>query len=361
MDLVQTRKALSRRFPGADRLVTDRDGAECSTHPEVAVARALRMPEKATAVDLTCGIGGDLLPLAGRAARVIAMDLDIARLQMARVNLKEFFPKADALYLSGNAGQLPFRLPDNSFVFLDPQRRTEEEQERRRGRGGAFNPSLISTAGLLKFASNLAVKLPPDFWPKDLPDPLKFQAELEWVAVGNELKELTVYHGNWRQRSGRSVLMLPENKRLTPLRERDIPPQVKDRVGVYVQTVHPGVLHSGILPEALRKNAWPVMPSLEVWSSLEPVRSPWVKNFRLEAQRFFPLEVPRIKTFLGNRKLMRLDVINCGHRGSLDFLKFKLEMQEGVPGEPVLALMVLWLGNRERVLIASPVEAGKEK
>ncbi|MBT4612814.1 MAG: class I SAM-dependent methyltransferase, partial [Gemmatimonadetes bacterium] len=84
-------------------------------------------------VDLCCGIGGDLMALAERGP-CVGVDVDLARLHMARANVESMpFPAhlvaADATYgpVSGNA------------AVVDPARR----QGSRRVRSGAdYEPSL---------------------------------------------------------------------------------------------------------------------------------------------------------------------------------------------------------------------------
>ena len=177
----------------ARRMFFTPNGLEQSTRRVVADYRAERtaavagaVPEGGVAGDLCCGIGADLLALAGRGVPVEGVDSDPLTVAVARANI-------EALGLSGTArvreGEVDAgavgRYP---LLFCDPARRG--------GRGRVFDPAAYSppwdvATVLAEGAEAACLKAAPGIPHEVLPA----GATAEWISVDGELKETALWFG----------------------------------------------------------------------------------------------------------------------------------------------------------------------
>ena len=81
-------KAVEKLGDDGARMYFTRDGLEQATRATVAAHRAARVAAAGTSVvDLTCGIGGDLVAFARAGLTTAGVDLDPLRVEIARANL----------------------------------------------------------------------------------------------------------------------------------------------------------------------------------------------------------------------------------------------------------------------------------
>jgi SAM-dependent methyltransferase len=165
---------------GADaaRMYFTPEGLEQSTRSRVARHRAARvaLASPASVLDVGCGIGGDLVALAGAGLTVAGVDQDELRVEVARANL-------DALGLGGAvqvASATDVDLAPFGVVFADPARRT--------ARGRVFDVegwsppwpfvlSVLTRPSVVKVAPGIPHALVPD------------GVEAEWVSDDGDVKE----------------------------------------------------------------------------------------------------------------------------------------------------------------------------
>jgi hypothetical protein len=192
------RRRARARWPDADRLLFTPVALEQASDPEVSAWRARRL-EDADVWDLCAGIGGDALALAAEGASVDAVDLDAARLELlvhnARVRGLEVRPHVgDALAVT---------LPADAAMHADPGRRREGRRVRRLA---DHLPGVGVLLGAHEAAPTRAVVLSPAV---DLDDPdLPADAELEFVQVGDDLREAVVWLGAARRGSASATATL---------------------------------------------------------------------------------------------------------------------------------------------------------
>lgn len=194
------RRRARRRWPDADRLLFTREALEQASDPVVAAWRARRLTGLPVH-DLCCGVGGDAMAIARRAASVTAVDVDPARLVLlahnASVSGLPITPVcADALDLEVGAEQV---------VHVDPARR----------RGGRRIADPLRTVPpvdrLLTVharAPGMAVVLAPG---TDAQHPaLGADVEVEYLQLGDDLVEAVAWSGTLRSGSAEaSATLLP--------------------------------------------------------------------------------------------------------------------------------------------------------
>jgi hypothetical protein len=175
------RKRAKTKFAQADEMLFDRDGLEMATHEAVAAYHASHFPTGEKVVDLTCGIGGDLIALARRGP-AIGYETDPTRAEYARHNLQVHGLTAEVRVKSGVH-------PDDwdcDSAFLDPQRRN--------ARDDWGEPSPLAIKELSERCRVTGVKLGPGI------DMEKVRRELfprvEAVSFGGECREVLSWKGH---------------------------------------------------------------------------------------------------------------------------------------------------------------------
>jgi len=173
------------KFALARRMLFTREALEQATHEEVARFHAAKFPAGERVVDLTCGIGSDLIALARRGP-AFGVDLDSERLELARHNLEAYglraeLEEADALDTA--------RRRDGDYYIADPSRRLGG---RRILDPNAFSPDPAALARALRGSQLSLIKLSP-MLPDDYLQGLG--PGLEFVSFGGECREALVLLG----------------------------------------------------------------------------------------------------------------------------------------------------------------------
>jgi SAM-dependent methyltransferase len=178
----ELRERARAKFSRAGEMLFTRDGLEQASAEVVARHRASRYAGLGRVADLCCGIGGDLVALAAH-GEVLGVDRDRVHLRMARVNAEVYGVSGQVSTLESDVREVD--LAGVGAVFIDPARRSGQ----RRLRTGDSEPPLgwcLSLAGRvgavgIKAAPGLEREVVPAGW------------ELEFVAVGRELKEAVAW------------------------------------------------------------------------------------------------------------------------------------------------------------------------
>ena len=178
----ELRTRAAAKFGRAADMVFTRAGLEQASSEVVAAHRARRYDGARRVADLCCGIGGDLVALAA-GHRVLAVDRDPLHLRMARANAEVHGVAANVTTLAGDVRDAG--LDGVDAVFVDPARRAG----RRRLRAGDSEPPLDWCLRLAGRVGRVGIKAAPGL-PREAVPP---GWELEFVAVGRELKEAVAW------------------------------------------------------------------------------------------------------------------------------------------------------------------------
>lgn len=183
------RKKAEAKFTLAGQMLLDPDGLAMSTHEQVARWRASRFPVGELVVDLTCGIGADLIALASRGPAV-GVEVDPDRAEYARHNLRVHGLDAEVV-VADCLEWLDLHGHTVRWAFLDPARRS---------RGKRFSRTLEEyaprPADVLARIPNLrlgAVKLSPMLADEHL---LSVGSRVEFVSFGWECREALAWVGS---------------------------------------------------------------------------------------------------------------------------------------------------------------------
>ena len=199
LEQVAMRRRAREKFSAAERMFFTPVALEQATDEQVARYKARRFAGGGLALDLCCGIGGDLLALAARGP-VLAVDRDPIKALLAAANLNACLGcsagSAEELQVArpfarlvvcGDATRLA--MPPDVAWHIDPDRRA----------GGArtsdarhYAPSLDELNAMPTAAPHGAIKLAPA---AAVPDDWAARGELEWISRGGECRQQVAWFG----------------------------------------------------------------------------------------------------------------------------------------------------------------------
>lgn len=236
-------RASAAGYPGAERLLLTRTALEQASRPEVARWRAGRFADLGGAVvDLCCGIGMDTAELARRTDVLRAVDLDPARVLLARHNLRDL-PVGEVL--EGDALD-PARTPAEGLVHADPSRRVGGRRARRLA---DYGPPVALLLDATRAAAGRGIAVSPALALDD-PD-LPPDGELEFVQVGGDLVEATLWTGSLA-RGRATATLLPSGA--TRTRTGDRPPDAPTGpIGAVLVEVAPAAVRARLHDDIARE------------------------------------------------------------------------------------------------------------
>jgi SAM-dependent methyltransferase len=217
----------------AARMYFTRDGLEQATRARVARHRAARVALGGpSVVDLTCGIGGDLVAFARAGLTAAGVDLDPLRVEMARANLA-------ALGLEGAVG-----VGDATELEVAPFATAYADPARRGARGRTFHaddwtPSWAFVESLL--TGHACVKVAPGIPHSLVPDGV----EAEWVSDQGEVKEAVLWSPALAS-AGRRATVIGRGG-LATLTEEDDPGADVGPVGAFLYEPDGAVIRAGLV------------------------------------------------------------------------------------------------------------------
>jgi hypothetical protein len=195
------RRRARARWADADELLFTPIALEQASDPVVSAWRADRLTTF-DVWDLCAGVGGDALAIAATGAQVTAVDLDAARLELLGHNAQ-----VRGLDIARHVGDaLRVRPPAAAAIHADPGRRRDGRRVRRLA---DHLPGVGALLAAHPGAPTRAVALSPAV---DLDDPeLPGDAELEFLQVGDDLREAVLWLGAARRGDRRATAtLLPE-------------------------------------------------------------------------------------------------------------------------------------------------------
>ncbi|MGE5594461.1 MAG: THUMP-like domain-containing protein [Hyphomicrobiales bacterium] len=191
------------RFGSGRGLLASAPGLEMMTHPLVAARRAARLAAFGRpVVDLTAGLGGDLLASIEAGCDAVGVELDAPTALLANANT------AGRVAL-GDGTRPPAHLARAAAV-IDPARRGASG---RRFDPAAFVPRWHVALELLASVAAGVMKAPPGIAHEQLPA----GCETEFVQLGRSMREAAIWLGEGACPGLRRAVLLPGGHELTSL------------------------------------------------------------------------------------------------------------------------------------------------
>jgi SAM-dependent methyltransferase len=304
---VALRRRAGAKFDRAADMLFTRDGLEQASAEVVARHRARRFASAPDPVlDLCCGIGGDLLAL-GAGRRVVGVDRDETHAVLARHNASVY--GVDAAVAVADVRDVAPR--PAGAVFVDPARRAPRGGADRRG---GYSPGLDWCTAIdvervcVKAAPGLDRRLVPPGW------------EVEFVAVGRELREAVLWSPAWASAAARATV-LPGGD--TMVASPDTPPAAVRPPGAFLLDPSPAVTRAGAVADlAASIGAWQVDPRIAFLCADVPLRSPFGRSLRVEAS--LPFGVKPLAAALRRLGIGPVELRRRGLAGDVDDLRRRL-------------------------------------
>lgn len=329
---IDLRERATTKFLRPERMLFTRAGLEQATNVQIARYRANRLEGSDRIVDLCCGIGGDLIAMAGLGVPVVAVDLDPVHLFLAEHNTRAFHPEAKITPILADVREVEISPSDT--VFIDPARRIESGKRI----GYQSEPSVEWSLSLADRAAKVSIKTAPGI-PHDL---LPQGWEMEHIAFGTELKEAVLWSpalaggfaGDGYAHPHRATVIVNGEPHSIHGSHIDVLHTVEPEPGQWLHDVNPAVTNAGLvreLGEAI--DAHLIDPEIGFLLSERDARSPFCTSWHI--LDVLPWHEKRIK--------QALKALNAG---PVDIRR------RGLPGDvPAITKRLRGSGSR-RILIA---------
>lgn len=328
------------KFSRAGDMFFTRVGLEQASAELVARHRARRFPDAEQVADLCCGIGGDLIALAASHS-VLAVDHDRLHLRMAWAN-------AEAYGVANRVSTVLADVRDADLtgvraVFIDPARRTG----RVRLRAGDSQPPLDWCVRLADRVGRVAIKAAPGLPHEAVPPGW----ELEFVAVGRELKEAVAWSPA-QATAARRATILPAGDTLVrgPVSEpADVRPP-----GEFLFDPNPAVTRAGLVRELARMiGAWQIDEQIAFLSADSAARTPFARVLRVIDSA--PWQQKRLPARLRALDIGAVDIRRRGLAGDVELLRRQLRLS----GSRRVTLVMTRVNDRPWALVC--VEANQPR
>ncbi|RNL80954.1 class I SAM-dependent methyltransferase [Nocardioides marmorisolisilvae] len=316
------RRATEKFGPSAARMYFTPDGLEQATRLTVARHRAARLvaAEVGTAIDLGCGIGGDLIATAEAGITVAGVDLDPVRVAVARANLA-------ALGLPGAVAVSDATTVDHSgfdVAFADPARRS--------ARGRSFSvddwtPPWPFVLGLLE--RNACVKVAPGIPHELIPEGV----EAEWVSDHGEVKEAALWSGGLASAARRATVIGEGG--LATLTEEDDPGAAVREVGEFLYEPDGAVIRAGLVTAVAEGVGGGLVDEHIAYVTGDAAfRTPFARGYRVREE--LPYREKQLRGALRERGIGRLTIKKRGVAVVPDELRKRLALSGDAEGTIVL-------------------------
>ncbi len=315
MEMHELRTRARDKFSQADKMWFTRDGLEQATSELIAAYRADRFVHAADIADLCCGIGGDLLALAGQAteASVLAVDRDPLHLHIAGLNANVTGVGSRVSFVEADVRSVP--LDDHTAVFIDPARRTDQG----RLSLGASEPPLEWCVDLADGDRAVGVKCAPGLDHDRVPVGWEFEA----IALGTDLKEAVLWSPSLaRAQASATIIAGTEIHRLTPMPGENVPVRIPTE-GETLLDPNPAVTRSGLVEDLARSiGAVKIDDRIGFLLASEPVVTPFARSLRIVAS--LPWNERLLRARLRDLDAGALDIRRRGLVGDVDAITKRL-------------------------------------
>jgi predicted O-methyltransferase YrrM len=288
----ELRTTAAAKFSRAADMLFTRAGYEQSSSETIARYRASRLAHAARVADLCCGIGGDLIALAGAshagASNVLAVDRDPTHARLARHNAAVYGADVYGADVYGAgvyttavvADVRDLRLTGLDAVFVDPARRSSTG----RFRPGQSEPSLDWCTALTQQVKAVVIKAAPGLPEELIPDGW----EAEFIAESRDLKEAVLWSPALASAPRRATVLAPAAKGEPPrshtLTAHPGEPVKVTEPGEYLLDPSPAVTRASLVEDLARElgaGAAKIDPRIAFLTLDHAVLTPFARTLRV--------------------------------------------------------------------------------
>jgi predicted RNA methylase len=328
-------KAIEKFGDDAAQMYFTRDGLEQATRRTVATHRAARIAAGgASVVDLTCGIGGDLVAFARAGLTSAGVDLDPLRVEVARANLA-------ALGLGGAVSVADATDLDTSpfaTAYADPARRGARGRTFRAHEWTppwSFVESLLTRAACVKVAPGIPHSLVPE------------GVEAEWVSDRGEVKEAALWSGPLATTARRATVI--GRGGLATLTDEDDPGGEVGPVAEFLYEPDGAVIRAGLVTAVAAGVGGHLLDrKIAYVTSAHSFRTPFARSYRIIEP--LPYREKPLKAALRARGVGALTIKKRGVDISPEQLRARLDLH----GEDEATIVLTRAAGEGIVLLVQP-------
>ena len=320
----------------AARLYFTRDGLEQATRTAVARHRAARVAVAGpSVVDLTCGIGGDLVAFARAGLTTAGVDLDPLRVEMARANLA-------ALGLGGAVQVADATSLDVSAfgtAYADPARRGPRGRTFDAGDWAppwSFVESLLTGRACVKVAPGIPHALVPA------------GVEAEWVSDQGEVKEAVLWSPALAAATRRATVI--GRGGLATLTDEDEASVGTGGVGRFLYEPDGAVIRAGLVTAvAAGVQGHLVDPKIAYVAGDAAYRTPFARSYRVLDE--LPYREKQLRAALRERNVGTLTIKKRGVEVSPEQLRQRLALR----GDETATIVLTRVAGEGTALLVEPL------
>jgi SAM-dependent methyltransferase len=329
-------RAVAKLGDDAPRLYFTRDGLEQATRSTVARHRASRVALVGpTVVDLTCGIGGDLVAFARAGLTTAGIDLDPLRVEVARANLA-------ALGLGGAV-----QVGDATALDVTPFATAYADPSRRSARGRSFRAhdwtppwsfaeSLLTGRACIKVAPGIPHSLVPG------------RAEAEWVSDAGEVKEAVIWSPTLATVARRATVI--GRGGLATLTDEDDPGSGVGGVGRFLYEPDGAVIRAGLVTAvAAGVEGHLVDRKIAYVTSDAAFHTPFARSYRVVEE--LPYREKQLRAALRERNVGTLTIKKRG----VDIAPEQLRQRLALRGDEAATLVLTRVAGEGTALLVEPL------
>jgi SAM-dependent methyltransferase len=330
------RHAATKLGDDAARMYFTRDGLEQATRAAVARHRAARVAVAGpSVVDLTCGIGGDLVAFARAGLTTAGVDLDPLRVELARANLA-------ALGLGGAV-----QVGDATSLDVTPFATAYADPGRRSGRGRTFRPedwtppwtfveSLLTGRACVKAAPGIPHSLIPD------------GVEAEWVSDGGDVKEAVLWSPALATANRRATVI--GRGGLATLTDEDDGPVEVGEAGAFLYEPDGAVIRAGLVTAvALGVQGHLLDRKIAYVTGDAAYRTPFARSYRVVET--LPYREKQLRAALRARDVGALTIKKRG----VDIAPEQLRKRLALRGDTAATIVLTRVSGQGTALLVEPL------
>jgi hypothetical protein len=348
LEQIALRKRATAKFAGAEQMFFTPKWLEQATDGWIAGYKARRFAGRGLIADLCCGIGGDLLALAGEVPTV-GVDRDPIANCLAFANARAVLPATAGTRTSLQMSNVEdFDISDYTAWHLDPDRRPVGK---RTSSLEWSSPSLDVVERLLATVPHAAIKLAPA---ADVPDSWADRCELEWISRDRQCRQLIVWLGALAQTPGQqraTFLNAYGTLRGTIAGQPNIPIPIAQQLGRYLYEPDAAVLAAHLTGVLATQHGFErISAGIAYLTGDNAVDDASMTRFEIEDQ--LPMEKRRLASYLRERGIGTLEIKKRG----VDLAPDKLRRELKLRGDHSATLILTPHAGKHVAILAQRVE-----
>ncbi len=322
IELARARAKALHKWPDRHALFADVPGIEMASSAHAARWKARRFAAHSSpALDLCCGVGGDLMALAERGVDAEGVELDPLRAWMASRNASRPVRAVDAESLDFTG----------ALVHLDPSRRSVEGK--RTIRYADISPGPAFVERIANEAKGAAIKLMPGIHPNELPG-----GEVEYLSEEGRLTQAVLWTGVL---AGETATRATMADRAISFTGDAASTPAYGEFDTFVYAPDPALERAGLLGAFCDAHALAMPhPHAGILTGPEAIDSPWLARFRVLEE--LPWSRKRVKAALGAHGAGIVEVKTRGRVIDTDAEQMALRNE----GSRILTVFVVRLGDQ---------------